>query len=136
MAPAAARREGTNSSGLREWTRKKKKKHDRSRGGCAGMFSPLRSASRALARTSRGRRGTMSTPVLTRHRSWSGSPGYPRCWTAGSRSRDARLLPPGLPVVLVSLDSRLLNTHPRTDRAALGYSCRAPQSMLACTQPC
>lgn len=58
------------------------KPDDRSRGGCAGMSSTRR-ASRALTRTSRGRRGTMSPPVLTRHRSWSGSPGHPRCWTAG-----------------------------------------------------
>lgn len=109
---------------------------DRGRGGCAGMFS-THAAPRAQTRTSRGRRGTMSSPVLTRHRSWKIRV-PPRCGS-GQPGRDSGMLGSflrGLPAILVSLESRLVNTHPRTDRAALGYSCRAPQTMLPCRQQC
>lgn len=44
-----------------------------------------------------------------------------RIWTARERRGDARLLPSGLPVILISLRLRLLSTHLRTHTH--GLSC-------------
>lgn len=73
-------------------------------------------ARRSQTRTSRCRRGTMSTPVLTRHRSWkirvppSAADLDSRVETQGcsapSSGRSRRFWSP--------FDSRLVNTHPRT----------------------
>lgn len=112
MTPAAARREGTDSLGLRARGRKGRC-GDRS-GGCAGMLSPYSRFTSPHARTDtptwlqeKGSGGRVS--VLTRHSSWRASgAGRPRgtpaadlhspveahgCWAPSSGAPGASALP-------------------------------------------